>query len=282
MSPLMSEFEPGRLVRVAPGVQRLVAPNPSLMTGPGTNTYLLGEPVTAVIDPGPRDAAHLATIARAAPGLELILVTHTHPDHSCGAMPLAERTGARLVGRAPPRDGHQDRSFRPTIDPAHMEHVAPVCGELRALDTPGHASNHVCYLLAAEGLLFSGDHILDGVTPVIAPPDGDMAQYMEALRRLERVALRAIAPGHGRVLDRPLEVIAGIIRHRERREAKVVQALAERGRAGIDELLAPVYADVRPELHALARQSLEAHLIKLAHEGRCNREGETWLVSREG
>ena len=282
MSPPMSEFEPGRLVRVAPGVQRLVAPNPSLMTGPGTNTYLLGEPVTAVIDPGPLDEAHLGLIARTAPRLELILVTHTHPDHSRGAMRLAELTGAQLVGRAPPPDGHQDRSFRPDIEPARFEHAAPACGELCAVDTPGHASNHVCYLLRPAGLLFSGDHVLDGVTPVIAPPDGDMAQYMGSLRHLEQLALRAIAPGHGRVLERPLEVIAGIIRHREHREAKVLGALRQRGRASIDELLAPVYADVRPELHALARQSLEAHLIKLAHDGRCDREGITWFVSREG
>ena len=282
MSRPMSVFEPGRLVSVAPGVQRLVAPNPSLMTGPGTNTYLLGEPVTAVVDPGPLDDAHLAAVIRAAPRLELVLVTHTHPDHSCGAMRLAELTGARLVGRAPPLHGHQDRSFSPDIDPADMDHVLPARGALRALETPGHASNHVCYLLVAEGLLFSGDHILDGVTPVIAPPDGDMAQYVDSLRRLARLELRAIAPGHGRVLERPLEVIEGIIDHRQRREARVLSALAQRRQAAIDELLAPVYADVRPELHALARQSLEAHLIKLAHEGRCRREGETWFVSRAG
>jgi glyoxylase-like metal-dependent hydrolase (beta-lactamase superfamily II) len=278
----MSEFEPGRLVRVAPGVQRLVAPNPSLMTGPGTNTYLLGTPVTAVIDPGPPDPAHLAAITRVAPRLELVLVTHTHPDHSSGAMRLAELTGARLVGRAPPQDGHQDRSFRPDIEPARIERMAPACGMLRAIDTPGHASNHVCYLLAAEDLLFSGDHILDGVTPVIAPPDGVMAHYMSSLRSLKRCALRAIAPGHGRVLERPFEVIDAIIDHRERREAKVLSALAQRGRASLDELLAPVYADVRPELHALARQSLEAHLIKLGEDGRCERDGESWLARRDG
>jgi glyoxylase-like metal-dependent hydrolase (beta-lactamase superfamily II) len=282
MSPPMNEFEPGRLVRVAPGVQRLVAPNPSLMTGPGTNTYLLGAPVTAVIDPGPLDSAHLAAITRAAPRLELVLVTHTHPDHSSGAMRLAELTGARLVGRAPPQNGHQDRSFRPDIEPAQIERTAPTCGALRAIDTPGHASNHVCYLLPAEGLLFSGDHILDGVTPVIAPPDGVMAQYLDSLRRLKSFALEAIAPGHGRVLERPLEVIDGIIGHRERREAKVLSALAQRGRASLDELLVPVYADVRRELHALARQSLEAHLIKLVQDGRCEREGESWLARRGG
>jgi len=274
----MSEpaLEPGRLVRAAPSVQRLLAPNPSLMTGPGTNTYLLGDPPTVVVDPGPDDPQHLALIAQAAPQLALILVTHTHADHAAGAMALAARTGARLVGRAAPGDGRQVSGFRPQHEPQRDERFELACGAVRAIDTPGHASNHVCYLLEREGLLFSGDHILDGVTPVIVPPDGSMAAYLDALRRLKGYALSAIAPGHGRVLAEPRAVIDGIIAHRERREAKVVRALGEGAARTLEELLREVYDDVRPELHGLARLSLTAHLIKLEEEGCCRHEGDRW------
>jgi glyoxylase-like metal-dependent hydrolase (beta-lactamase superfamily II) len=267
----MSDLQPGKTVEIAPGVQRLVAPNASMMTGPGTNTYLLGDPVIAVIDPGPNDASHLAAIQRAAPEIELIFVTHTHADHSSGAATLARLTGGRLVGRNPPRDGHQDETFVSQLQP-HRDQCFPLsCGTLRAIDTPGHASNHVCYLFEEEGLLFSGDHVLDGVTPVIIPPDGDMAAYLESLRRLKSYAPIAIAPGHGNVLHSPIKVMDGIIAHREKREAKVVAALQRLGRGTLSELLPFVYDDVPPQLHALARLSLEAHLIKLEREARCAR-----------
>jgi glyoxylase-like metal-dependent hydrolase (beta-lactamase superfamily II) len=248
-----------------------------MMTGPGTNTYLLGDPPFAVIDPGPSTAAHLAAIRREAPALELIFVTHTHADHSSGAKALAAATGAQLIGRSPPRDGRQDESFVPHSQP-HRDQCFPLaCGTLRAIDTPGHASNHVCYLLEDEALLFTGDHVLDGVTPVIMPPDGDMAAYLEALRRLKSYAPRAIAPGHGNIIRSPVAAIDALIAHRERRETKVVAALAKVGAGSLDDLMPLVYDDVRPELRKLARLSLEAHLIKLAREGRCAIEGNSWL-----
>ncbi len=273
----MSEFEPGRLVRVALAVQRLVAPNPSLLTGPGTNTYLLGNPPSVVIDPGPADASHIAAIERAAPALELIITTHTHPDHSPAAAALARVTGAQRIGRTAPGDGLQDLSFSPDIEPARDQIFALKDGlRLQAIDTPGHASNHVCYLLEGEGMLFSGDHILDGVTPVIIPPDGVMADYLQSLRRLKRKPLRCIAPGHGRVLPDPNGVIDGIIAHRERREWKVRSALEALGDATLEQLLPRVYDDVRAELHVLARFSLEAHLIKLQQDGLAERDGNTW------
>ena len=275
----MSELEPGRLVPVARGVQRLIAPNPSLMTGPGTNTYLLGEPAVAVIDPGPSDAGHIATLQRVAPRLATIFVTHTHVDHSPGAAALAERTGARLIGRGAPSGEHQDRSFRPAVQPQRDQCFSLSCGALRAIDTPGHASNHVCYLLESEGLLFSGDHILDGVTPVIMPPDGVMADYLQSLRRLAAYGLRAIAPGHGRLLREPYAELERIYAHRLRREVKVRQALRSRGSAQLDELLALVYDDVRPELLPMARCSLEAHLIKLAAAGECRCQGDSWTYA---
>jgi glyoxylase-like metal-dependent hydrolase (beta-lactamase superfamily II) len=265
-------------VTIAPGVQRLLAPNASPLTGPGTNTYLLGDPPMAVLDPGPALREHVEAIERHVRRLEIVFATHTHPDHSPAARVLAERTGARLVGKSPPSDGRQDTSFVPDDVPARDERFEIDGMSLRAIDTPGHASNHVCFLLEQHGLLFSGDHVLDGVTPVILAPDGDMAAYLEALQRLRAYPLRAIAPGHGRVLPEPRAVIDGVIAHRLRREAKVIAMLEALRRATLDDLLPRVYDDVSPSLHPLARLSLEAHLIKLEREGRCARDGGAWLA----
>ncbi len=274
----MSDFEPGRLVRIALDVHRLVAPNPSLLTGPGTNTYLLGEPARAVIDPGPADAAHVAAILSAAPTLALIFLTHTHPDHAGAARELKRRSGARVLGRAAPASGPQDRTCPPDREVRDGELFALGCGGLTAIATPGHASNHVCYLLASCGLLFSGDHVLEGVTPVIAPPDGALGDYLDSLRRLRRAPLRAIAPGHGGLLERPHAVIDGILAHRAWREQKVLRALEMRPDATLGELLGRVYDDVPATLHQLASQSLEAHLLKLLAEGRCEQRAERWRV----
>jgi glyoxylase-like metal-dependent hydrolase (beta-lactamase superfamily II) len=292
------DLQPGRLVRLSPRVQRLVAPNASLMTGPGTNSYVLGE--LAVIDPGPADAGHVRKLRMAAPGLRFVFVTHTHRDHSCGARALAAAAGVPIVGLPPPSDGLQDMSCSPGIEARH-DSVFELSGRdgpgsnadaarraiqspdhfhLRAIHTPGHASNHVCYLLEEEGLLFSGDHVLDGVTPVIMPPDGDMAAYLRSLELLKGYRPRAIAPGHGRVLADPAGVIDGVIAHRARREAKVLAVLDAAGRGDIEALLPRVYDDVRVELLPIARCSLEAHLIKLEHEGRAIRQGSVW--SRAG
>ena len=292
------DLQPGRLVRLSSRVQRLVAPNASLMTGPGTNSYVIGNPPVAVLDPGPDDPEHLGRLRAAAPGLRFVFVTHTHRDHSCGARALAEATGAPIVGLPPPSDGLQDMSCVPTVDARHdsvfeingreaaagpadvAAHAiqSPNLTRLRAIQTPGHASNHVCFLLEEEGLLFSGDHVLDGVTPVILPPDGDMAAYLHSLELLKGYRPRAIAPGHGRVLADPLRVIDAIVAHRGRREAKVLAVLGTAGRAEIDHLLPNVYDDVRPELLPIARYSLEAHLIKLEREGRAARESDVWSI----
>lgn len=295
------DLQPGRLVRLSPRVQRLVAPNASLMTGPGTNSYVLGNPAVAVLDPGPDDAEHLARLRAAVPELRFVFVTHTHRDHSCGARALADAAGAPIVGLRPPSDGLQDMSCVPTVEARHGSvfeingrearagnaEVArraiqsPDFSRLRAIHTPGHASNHVCFLLEEEGLLFSGDHVLDGVTPVILPPDGDMGAYLHSLELLKTYRPRAIAPGHGRVLTDPIRVIDGIVAHRGRREAKVLAVLGAVGRGDIDQLLPKVYDDVRAELLPIARYSLEAHLIKLEREGRAAREQGVWSL-RDG
>jgi glyoxylase-like metal-dependent hydrolase (beta-lactamase superfamily II) len=281
---MKEDLTPGVVVSIAPGVQRVVAPNASLMTGPGTNSYVIGDPAWAVLDPGPDDAGHLDLLHQRAPRPRFIFVTHTHRDHSSGARSLAALTGARIIGLPPPGDGRQDLSCVPDVHPAHDD---VFCGEsepsqLRAIHTPGHASNHVCYLLEESRLLFSGDHVLDGVTPVILPPDGDMAAYIEALERLKTYRPLAIAPGHGGVLTDPIGSIDYVIAHRAKREAKVLAVLSELGRGTLDELLPKVYSDVKPQLLRIARLSLEAHLIKLVRERRAGLDGDIWVANGGG
>lgn len=273
-----AEFTPGVAVGVAPGIRRLTAPNASAMTGPGTNSYLLGDPVWAIVDPGPDDERHAAALLAAAPMPRCILVTHTHRDHSPLAARLAALTGATLIGRPGPADGRQDQSFRPDRIPVRDERLGPDGQRLRVIDTPGHASNHVCYLLEDQGLLFSGDHILDGMTPVILAPDGDMRDYLDSLERLRGLPLRSIAPGHGRMLAEPRVVIDALVEHRLRRERRVRDALQAAAPADLAALVRVVYRDTPEALHRLAMRTLEAHLIKLEREGRAARDGERWIA----
>lgn len=276
MSP---EFEPGAVCSVAPAIARIVAPNPGPFTGPGTNTYLVGASELAVIDPGPADASHVEAIVRAGEGrIGWILVTHTHPDHSPAARLLREATGATVVGRCAPADGRSDRRFRPDAEPADGERVLLEGMALRCIATPGHASNHFCFLLEEAGVLFTGDHILGHVSPVILAPDGDMADYLDSLARLRDLPLEAIAPGHGPMLAEPRAVIDGLIAHRRGREAKVLAALSLAGGGRLESLLTVVYDDVDPALHGLALHSLHAHLIKLERDGLVVLEAETWLL----
>lgn len=280
---MTDDFTPGRAVTLAPGVRRVVARNPGPLTGPGTNTYLVGEDELAVIDPGPADPVHVESLVEAGGGrIAWILATHTHGDHSPACRLLRERTGATVVGRRPPGDGRQDRRFLPDLEPADGERIPlPGC-TLRCVATPGHASNHVCWLVEESGLLLSGDHILGHVTPVILPPDGDMDDYLESLARLKALPLTRILPGHGPVLDAPVAVIDGIVAHRLRREAKVLAALGPAVPATLDELLPRVYADVAESLHELARNTLLAHLLRLERRGEASRSADGWRRSVNG
>lgn len=258
----------GSVDELVPGLVRLTAPNPGLMTGPGTNTYVVGEGEIAVVDPGPDDPGHLDAIEAAVAGrggrIRWVLVTHTHPDHAPGAGPLARRAGAALVGHGS-RDG-----FVPDVAAGDGWSLVAPSFRLTALHTPGHASNHICWLWDERRVLFSGDHVMGGTTVVIPPPDGDMAAYLASVRRLEllRPPLDLIAPGHGPLLSEPGRVLAAIVEHRLQREALVAAALAEAGSASVDELVRRVYADVDPALAPIAQWSLWAHLRKLADEGR--------------
>jgi glyoxylase-like metal-dependent hydrolase (beta-lactamase superfamily II) len=270
--------EVGVPVEIAPGVRRLTAPNPGLMTGPGTNTYLVGTHDVAVVDPGPDHAEHRAAGGEAAGAgggsVRWVLVTHTHGDHAPGAAPLACTTGAEVIG-FDQRDGfHPDRS----VGDGWTLRSGDVA--LRAVHTPGHASNHLCWLVEPIALLLSGDHVMHGSTVVIRPPDGDMAEYLRSLRRLVTLhpRLAAIAPGHGRIIGDPVASVEGIVAHRLEREALVLGALRSLGGATIDELVRLVYADVDDEHRKVGRASLWAHLRKLEADGavrRLDRPGPT-------
>lgn len=272
----------GQLDEIAPGVRRLVARNPGFMTGPGTNTYLVGTQRCAVIDPGPHDLVHIERILEAAGGrVSAILATHTHPDHSPAVAALAQSTGAEVLGRGAPVHGRQDATFAPTkvLNDGDVVRVGDLA--LRAIHTPGHASNHLCYLLEGAGMLFSGDHVMQGSTVVIGPPDGDMKVYLQSLARLQREPVTRIAPGHGTVIEDAQSEVARLIAHRLQREAKVVERLRRAGRATIDVLVASVYDDVDPRLHPVAKGSLLAHLLKLEADGRAARDDAadaTWWM----
>jgi glyoxylase-like metal-dependent hydrolase (beta-lactamase superfamily II) len=252
---------------LSPMVRRIVASNPGMMTGPGTNTYLVGIDEIAVIDPGPGDAAHLDAIAGCGGDrIRWILLTHTHEDHSPGAAGLRKRTGAQVLAFGPGEGKGKVRLDGTLGDGAVIEATE---FHLTALHTPGHASNHLCYLLNEERTLFTGDHIMQGSTVVISPPDGDMATYLASLERVKtiRPRLKAIAPGHGHVIDDPIAVVDDTIAHRVAREAQILELLREEGTATISDLVEQIYVDVVPELHPMARRTVWAHLRKLADEG---------------
>lgn len=262
-------FEHGVPFPLNSRVRRLVAPNPGVMTGPGTNTYLLGTDDVAVLDPGPAIPEHIeAILETAAEQIRWIVCTHTHPDHSPAAQAVAAATGAELIGASPPDDMHQDKTFKPAFELTHDHVLATKEFTLRAVHTPGHVGNHFCYFLEEEGMMFAGDHIMNGSTVVIIPPSGDMKAYIESLQLLLDYPLKTIAPGHGDVMDDPAGAVEWLVEHRLMREAKVVDGLRTTGRTSLEELVKVVYDDVDTSLHKMAVLSLSAHLIKLETEGR--------------
>jgi glyoxylase-like metal-dependent hydrolase (beta-lactamase superfamily II) len=274
-----SQLAPGKAITLARGVRRIVAGNAGLMTGPGTNTYLLGEREIAVIDPGPDDAGHLETILAAAGApIRWVVTTHTHRDHSPLAAELARRSGAQVIGLPAPKDGRQDESFAPHRQPGDAERLRLGDVELIAIHTPGHASNCVCYFLERERLLITGDHVLEGVSPVILPPDGNMSDYLNSIDKLFAYDVEYIAPGHGDLMDQGKRVLGALREHRLARESKVMRSLATMTAADIGALTPVVYDDVPADRHQWARLTLEAHLIKLARDGKVAESDGIWRV----
>ena len=279
------EITPGRLVALSDRVSRLTAPNPGMMTGPGTNTYLIAAgDAMAVIDPGPLIDEHIDAIVNAArakhASIRWIFCTHTHMDHSPAASRLHALTHAELLGMPAPRHGQQDESFVPHRLLRHGDRLPLGGASLRVIHTPGHASNQLCYLLEEERLLFTGDHIMQGSTVVINPPDGDMSAYFRSLRALLDEDIDYIAPGHGFLMDHVEEVVERLLVHRLARENKVVHALARLGEASIDELVPIVYDDTPSRLHLVAARSLLAHCLKLAEDDRVVERGGRWIPSK--
>jgi glyoxylase-like metal-dependent hydrolase (beta-lactamase superfamily II) len=273
-------LEAGVLETLLPGVHRIVAPNPSVMTGPGTNTYLLGNKRITVLDPGPDMPEHIAAIeagiAQLGGELERIVTTHTHPDHSPGAAALQARYPVDVFGAEILDDGYQDTSFAPTGSLAHDDCFDVDGSVLRAIYTPGHVGNHYCFLHEATGTVFTGDHIMQGSTVVIIPPAGDMADYVASLRLLLDYPLQYLAPGHGTLIDTPRQEVEHLIAHRQSREDKIYAALQQIKKGDLDELVVVAYQDVDASIHPIAKLSLSAHLLKLEKEMRAHQQDGQW------
>ncbi|MFO1284440.1 MAG: MBL fold metallo-hydrolase [Burkholderiales bacterium] len=270
------EIVPGIPKRLDRWVTRLTAPNPGVMTGPGTNTYFVGEREFALVDPGPDDARHLEAVLRHGQGrIRWILCTHAHRDHSPAAATIARDTGAQVIGMPAPAGLRHDPTFAPDRIVVDGETLRLGEVSLTVIHTPGHAANHLCFRLGQSGMVFTGDHVMQGSTVTIGPPDGDMRAYLASLEKLLAIDAPILAPGHGYLIGVPGREIRRLIRHRRWREARVLDAVRRLGPASVDELVGDVYPQIPPALHRAAAQSLEAHLVKLvdddavvAHAGR--------------
>lgn len=277
--PFIAEpsVEHGVALPVSPLVRRVVAPNPGPFTYTGTGTYIVGRGTVAVIDPGPDDAAHITALKRVLTGEQVshILITHTHKDHSPGSRPLKAATGAVIAGCAPlrPRDEGPrveegfDTDYAPDSVLADGEAVTGPGWTLRAVHTPGHTSNHLCFALEQERALFTGDHVMGWSTTVIAPPDGDMAAYMQSLRKLLDRDDAIYWPTHGKPVERPRPFVRALIAHRRQREGQILALLAE-APASIPVMVQRLYASIPKALHGAAGRSVLAHLIDLEARGR--------------
>jgi glyoxylase-like metal-dependent hydrolase (beta-lactamase superfamily II) len=274
-------FEPGVPYRLNSRVRRLVANNPGVMTGPGTNTYLLGDEEVAVLDPGPLLDDHVqAILDTCGDRIRWVVATHTHPDHSPAWQPLVEATGAQVIGAPPWDDMFQDDTFTPASPVQHDDLLQTREFTLRAIHTPGHVGNHYCYLLEEEGMIFTGDHIMQGSTVVIIPPSGNMKAYIESLQLLLDYPVRSLAPGHGAVIEDPEQAVSWLVDHRLKREQKVLDGLGQLGECDLDALVKVVYDDVDTSLHTMAKLSMSAHLIKLAAEGRAQQlQEDRWVLT---
>jgi glyoxylase-like metal-dependent hydrolase (beta-lactamase superfamily II) len=284
----MDEPATGSIERISPLVRRVLAPNPSPFTYTGTQTYIVGAGEVAVIDPGPDLPEHLEALGRALAGerVAAIVCTHTHRDHSPASRPLKASTSAPIVGCAPlslDDDGPRaDAAFDPDYGPDRVlvdgETLAGPGWTLQAVATPGHTSNHLCFALPEEEALFTGDHVMGWSTTVVAPPDGDMADYMASLDKLRGRSDRIYFPAHGPAVEKPQAHVRALIGHRRMREKQILSRLGE-GEGRIDAMVAAMYRDVDPHLHPAAGRSVLAHLMDLERRGITLREGEAWTLA---
>ena len=276
------------LQELEPAIGRVLAANPSAFTYTGTQTYLVGEREVAVIDPGPDIPDHLDALMAAVAGRRVaaIMCTHTHRDHSPASRPLAEATGAPIVGCAPlalesvgPRaDAAFDGDYQPDRVLEDGEEVEVDGRRLVAVATPGHTSNHLCYSDLASGALFTGDHVMGWSTTVVVPPDGEMARYMASLEKLRGRDDRVYYPAHGRPVTKPQQYVRGLIGHRMQRQKQIVRLVEERARP-IPEIVADAYPGLDPRLVVAAGGSVFAHLLDLEARGIVVRDGETWKIA---
>jgi glyoxylase-like metal-dependent hydrolase (beta-lactamase superfamily II) len=261
------------------GITAILAPNPSLLTGAGTSTYVVAaDGGCVVIDPGPAIEVHLTAVAEQVlkdGGASAILVTHGHPDHEEGASRLRELIGAPVLAWS--REGVAAADA--TVADGAVVPIGRMAGALRliALHTPGHRFDHLCFLLEDSRVLFAGDLVSGAGTVVIAPPEGDLADYLASLRRLLALDLSLILPAHGPIIEAPRALLEDTIRHRQEREAQVLAGLVA-GDRSVTALVARIYTEVNPALHPLAAQTVTAHLLQLAREGRVFREGDDWRL----
>ena len=288
MSPeFNTDFDPnyGELIDVSPRLRRIVCNNPSKYTFHGTGTYVIGHTDVAVVDPGPRDPAHVEALLQALGNetVRAILITHTHGDHSPAASALHDATGAPVLGFGPhPQDatseeaeeaddGNQHETHRPDVDfnpetrLAHGDTVEGPGWTVQALHTPGHISNHLCFALAEENAVLTGDHVMGWSTTIIPPPDGDVSDYLRSLQLLLNRSDEVLYPTHGGPVNNPQPYVSALLNHRLRRETQILGQLAE-GPSSAKQMVAVLYSDVRKELHRPAARSVVAHLAKLQKE----------------
>jgi glyoxylase-like metal-dependent hydrolase (beta-lactamase superfamily II) len=274
------------LEQLEPGIARVLAHNPSAFTYCGTQSYLVGETELAVVDPGPDLPEHIEALQDAIAGrpVAAIMCTHTHRDHSPAARPLADLTGAPIIGCAPlaletvgPRaDAAFDGDYAADRVLGDGDFVELDGVRILAVATPGHTSNHLCF--AYQGALFSGDHVMGWSTTVVVPPDGEMAAYMQSLEKLRQRDDRVFYPAHGPAVTNPHQYLRGLIGHRMQREKQILRLVSERSR-DIPDIVANAYPGLDPRLVTAAGGSVYAHLLDLEKRGLVSVEGETWTAA---
>lgn len=287
-------LQPGILESVAPGVRRLIAPNPGPFTFTGSCTYIVGTGEVAIIDPGPDDPAHIEALLEATRGERVshILVSHTHRDHSDGVAPLKAATQAEVLAAGPhqaarplhigeinPLDAASDHDFRPDRALEDGERVRGPDWTIEAILTPGHTANHLVFACKEAGALFTGDHIMAWSTSIVAPPDGAMSDYMASLRKLRGRPEELYLPGHGAPAREAARFLESYIRHREGREASILHRL-RKGEADIATLVRAIYIGLDQRLFGAAALSVLAHLEDLVARGVVATEGVPSVAGR--